>query len=456
MAIDCGIDIGTTNLKVVLVDDEGRVVYVRAVPSPRVHDGSGIVTDAVALVSQIEDMILDGWRQVGHGAPLRSITTTGVGEDGIGIRADLTPTGFSIPWFDRRAGDELSGFQRLGGAADRIGISIASDRTLVKWAWLRRHRPDELDKASNWIALTDYPAVVWSGAPFMSISLAPRTACFDIERREWVESLLEAVGAPRMPPILAAGAVVGTMRPGRLVSEGAASSRTVVAAGGHAHPVAASVFKRSDATCIVDSSGTANLLYGELASGSIMMRHPDVALSIPPGGQARLACIGAIELNAALAAGQQLGAAFWSYLAHPTLPHEPARTVAGLKEVGVNPRGLRRSLERGTLEARRLLVAMIDMGVPQGSIWSSGGWSRSRGFAELRASIFGQPLRVTDNMELTAIGAALFGAEAAGASAENPIRPESIMIIDPVARWMTTYDELFSMLHEGGTSGLVS
>lgn len=451
MAIDCGIDIGTTNLKVVLVDDEGSVVHMRAVPSPRVHDGIGSVTDAAALVSLIEDMIVEGWRQTRYGEPLRSITTAGVGEDGIGIRSDLTPTGFAIPWFDRRTEDPFSGLKGLGDVSDRTGIAIASDRTIAKWAWLRRNRPNELDDAASWIALTDYPAVFWSGSPFMSVSLAPRTACFDVHRREWVEPLLQAAGAPRMPPVLPAGTAVGTMRKGRLLAEGAASPGTVVAAGGHDHPVAASVFRRMDPACIVDSIGTANLLYGEMAPKAGTARHPGIALSIPPTGQARLACLGVLELSGALAAGQQLGSAFWSYLAHPTLPGEPPRTVAELEEAGVSPRALRRSLERVTLEARRLLAAMHDMGVPRASIYASGGWSRSRGFTELRASILGQPLHVVDDMELTAIGAALFGAEAAGAAAAKPVGPPDIKTIDPVARWMPAYDRIFSMIHEHAT-----
>ena len=50
LAIDCGIDIGSTNLKVVMVGDDGRVLYTRSIPAPRVSDGVGLVTDAFGLV----------------------------------------------------------------------------------------------------------------------------------------------------------------------------------------------------------------------------------------------------------------------------------------------------------------------------------------------------------------------------------------------------------------------
>lgn len=452
MAIDCGIDIGSTNVKVVLVEESGQVVYARSVPTPRETDGIGSVTNAITLLALLEDMIIEGWQQCGGGKPLRSIATAGVGEDGLCVDSDLRPVGPAIPWFDRRPDSELSRLQGLGDHSGRTGIAIATDRTIAKWAWLRRHRPCELKEAAYWIALTDYPAVFWSGVPFMSVSLAPRTACFDLWERGWVQPLLEAVGAPPLSPVMPAGTAGGTMCRGRLMEAGAASSRTVVAAGGHDHPVAASVFRRLDATGLVDSLGTANLLYGEMPAGAQPELHPDLAFSIPPAGGPRLACLGVLELSAAVSVAQQQGSAFWSFLAHPHLPGEPPLTVHELGEVGVSPRGLRRALERVTLRARHLLASMHEVGVPQGPIYASGGWSRSRGFAELRASIFGQPLHVVDDLELTAIGAALYGAEAAGAAAAMPFRPSDVRIIDPVARWTSAYDRLFMTLREHAIS----
>lgn len=456
MAIDCGIDIGSTNLKVVLIDDEGNMVHASTVPSPRVHDGIGPVTDAAALVSLLEDMIIEGWRRNGRGEALRSITTAGVGEDGLGLRPDLSPAGPSIPWFDRRAEGELPQLHRLGDVTDRTGISIAADRTIAKWAWLRRHRPHELDGAAYWVALTDYPAVAWTGCPFMSISLAPRTACFDVLSRQWVAQLLDAVGAPRLPAIMSAGMPVGAVRRGRLRESGAASARTVVAAGGHDHPIAASVFRRIEADGFVDSLGTANLLYGEIAAASCVARHSDLAISIPPGGGPQLACLGVLELGAVLSPAQRQGSAFWSFLAHPTLPGEPPRAAEDLGEVGVCPRAIRRNLERAAFGARLRIDAMREAGVPKGKIYTSGGWARSRSFIELRASIFGQPVHAVDDREMTAAGAALFGAEAAGAMGVVPLRAADIKVIDPVPAWVPAYDRVFSLISGNAIAGFLS
>jgi xylulokinase len=441
--LDCGIDIGTTNLKVVLIDGDGRAVAGRSIPTPRLFDGVGPVTDATALVCLLEELIIDAWRDHGRGQPLRSITAAGIGEDGIGIGADLRPTGLAIPWFDRRAEPMIAALRALGDRSHRTGIAIASDRTVAKWAWLREHRPHDLDEAAFWVALADYPAVWWSGKPFMSLSLAPRTACFDILRRDWEEPLLEAVGAPRLPAVMAAGTALGSVRNGPLLQSGCATAGTIVAVGGHDHPVAASVFMRNAPNGIVDSLGTANLLYGELDPRDRLPDRNGLALSLPPAGGDRLACLGVIELASALALEQQDEAAFRSFLAHPRLPGDPPGDIGALAERGSGPSASRRSLERVTLEARALLAAMQRAGVDGAQMYTSGGWSRSRGFIELRASIFGRPIHAVDALEMTAIGAALFGAMAAGGDVPNTLGAADITTIDPVTDWVRRYDALF-------------
>ena len=55
----CGIDIGTTNLKVALFDGENRLVWLRSEATPRSRDEIGTVTDATALVGLIGAMVAD-------------------------------------------------------------------------------------------------------------------------------------------------------------------------------------------------------------------------------------------------------------------------------------------------------------------------------------------------------------------------------------------------------------
>jgi sugar (pentulose or hexulose) kinase len=69
--------------------------------------------------------------------------------------------------------------------------------------------------------------------------------------------------APILPPVVPAGTVPGSGRNGPLRKSGAASAATVVVAGGHDLPMAAATIRRLHLEALVDSMGTANLVYGE-------------------------------------------------------------------------------------------------------------------------------------------------------------------------------------------------
>jgi xylulokinase len=182
-ALSCGVDIGSTNVKVTLVDECGHAIWTKAVSTPRVPDEGGVATNALELIAMIEEMIVAGWRLHGRSVPLRAIAAAGVGEDGVGVRADLTPTGLALPWFDERAAPQANGLQGTSHYAAQAGLAIDYSRTAAKWLWLRQNRPADLLSAAFWVALTDYPAVAWTGRAFMSETLAARTACYDVYER---------------------------------------------------------------------------------------------------------------------------------------------------------------------------------------------------------------------------------------------------------------------------------
>ena len=439
--LTCGIDIGSTNVKVVLADEDGRAVHTAAVPTPRVSDGIGPTTDAAALVTLLETMIVAGWREVGRGVPLLAIAAAGVGEDGLGVDADLRPTGLSLPWFDARAVAEAEELRGAEAATPRTGIAVGPDRTAAKWLWLRRRRPEELRAARQWIALTDYPAAWWSGTPFMSGTLAPRTACYDVYARRWIDGLLEAADAPPIPGLLAAGRPVGTMRPGPLTQSGAASAATLLVTGGHDHPVAAAAIRRIAPTARVDSMGTANLMYGEASGPPAPYLDPFMAFSVPTSGAPGLACLGVMELSVALADVRGDGADLHRMLEGARLPGEPMAAAHALGED--HETAIRFALERATLHARRMLAAMDAAGAPAGPLYATGGWSRSHAFLELRASVFGQPVHVIDEPELTAVGAAFLACEAARGVAPRLNAIRRLRTVEPVAAWVPAYDAVY-------------
>jgi len=438
--LHCGIDIGSTNLKVVLLDEDGRVAFSRAVPAPRVADGTAIATDAPALVAELEALIIEGWRSCGHRAPLRSISTAGVGEDGVCVTKGLRPTGLAIPWFDLRAREEAALLQSVKEALSNTGIAVAADRTAAKWLWLSRHRPSEFQDAAHWITLTDFPLVHWSGRPFMSLSLAPRTGCYDVFARRWLDEMLAAAHAPPLPPLIPAGGVVGGMAKGPLRDSGAASADTLLVAGGHDHPMAAVVLRALAAEARVDSVGTANLVYGETSALFEAQATPELSFSLPPQGMLGVSCLGVMEFSNHMQPVRKDEAVFQAALRRPRFAGIPG--AIDDSEEGA----IRRAFEAISLRARLMFDAMADLGVPDRPIYMTGGWSRSTALAELRATIFGEAVHTVGHVELVAASAALLAAEAATGQAlplSHLVQPRQI---DPVPAWLRAYEDMRATL----------
>ncbi|MBD8554435.1 hypothetical protein IFT84_07820 [Rhizobium sp. CFBP 8762] len=426
----CGVDIGSTNLKVAIVDAAGFVVWTKAVPTPRMSQDRNATVDAGELLRTIEDLMIEGWRVSCAGLPLQAITTTGVGEDGIFINRTLTPLGPAIAWYDRRAFSEAAEIRASAAATPLAGMEMDDTRTGAKWLWLSRHQPDLFTSAYKWVALTDYPCVVWSGEPFMSESLASRTGCYDVAKRMWIADLLALCGSPALPPVRHAGDCVGTMRTGRLTAAGVASPRTLLVAGGHDHPVAAALIQRIDPSARVDSIGTANVIYGETSSFDLDRFDPYLAFMVPVRAAAGLACLGVYEFSSAVQALQSKGTDIRATLALSRIPGEPMSHLTNARSV----------LEMAGMTARRMFDHMRLAGVPDGDIYATGGWSRSRSLLELRASIFGEPIKVLSLDEPAVVGAALLAAEALPQGV-NFLSAITTHTADPDPRWAEIYEQ---------------
>jgi len=424
--IACGLDIGSTNVKAVLCGEDGRTLWVKSVPTPRRSDGVGIASDAAALVTLLEELIIEGWQAVGAKAPIAAIAAAGVGEDGVCVDETLAPLGLAIPWFDKRALAEVERF-RAGFAFTRVDFHT----TAATWMWMRRHRPEELGRGRPWITLADYASSLWCGAPFICETLAARTGCYDLANRCWSAAALEFAESPPLARVLKTGEIAGTAGKGPLMAAGAVSPATLIVAGGHDHPIASSAILRLDARARIDSLGTANAIYGETRAANPTI-HDSLETTIPAMCGPGLAVVGVTEFTARLKEAFALEKVR-ELLALPRLPGKPAG------EGDDEPSRIRRLLEEMSLRGRGFLDRFDRAGVPRGPIHATGGWARSTALMELRASMFREPITVVDEPELVGLGAALLALEAATGRVSAFTPSQGMHVVDPLGRWAEAY-----------------
>lgn len=438
--IACGIDIGTTNLKVVLVDAGERVLAQLARPTPRVEENGAPVTDPGELLAIIETMVIAAWRQSGATEPMAAISTAGVGEDGFLVDAGLRPLTRAIPWFDRLAAAEADELEASHSAQARTGLTFEPTRTAPKWLWLSRNRPRL--QGATWIALTDYPIATWSGTPFISETLAARTACYDITGRAWIDELLSASCAPALPPVLPGAAVVGRMRSEALLASGAVTGDTVLVAAGHDHPVAASFIRRHAADAIVDSLGTAELVYAETRRYDPLPRtglvHSPAILK--SDGQALtyvFELARTIQPISDLPGAQELLDAAANAPGLP--PNDPwlptdraiAELPARLETSSCDRLAIVRSVLEGCAFVTRSVIDEMRLaGDIDGPLYCSGGRSRSDAWMKFRANAIGAPVHRVAEDEQAALGAAFIALSAIVPGGWEPA-PSSIARFQP-------------------------
>lgn len=401
-----GADLGSTNVKVLLTDGAGTVLARASRPTPR----SGMHTDADALVDTLEELILDCADQAGP-LRLRAVCVAGVGEDGI-LHAEGRPLGPALSWFDpsrQAVRDRLTALRRPDDRA-RYGVELDPARTLAAWALLT---PAEVSAATGWVACTDYPALRWTRRAVMSSSIAARTGAWLLDQGAWDPHRIDPfLPYQLLPPVVPAGTLVGELRSVRL--SGLLGSDAVVVAGGHDHPVAASVIHRQHPGAPLDSMGTAEVIVRTIDAGP-PPSGVDQAPAILGTGRTAFTVL-ELHRNMSWLRRAGLGGHVDAVLAGnhaPALPRSPIFIPGG--EGGEDPAWA--SAADALPDDARAAAAVWQLAAagaaalrhlaPEADVmYAAGGWTRAPGWMRLKTSAAAVPYRVPAEPELTALGAA--------------------------------------------------
>jgi sugar (pentulose or hexulose) kinase len=418
-----GIDIGSTNLKVAALNDEGSMVACSRRPTTR-GEGSPCV-DAAGLFDLLEEMILEA---CANRFAITALCVAGVGEDGVLVDETMTPLAPALAWFDpRRVAlfDELAA--TLPPASD-IGVATDPTRTLVGWAFARRQ--PEATHAHHWLALTDFAASRWSGRPFLSDTLAARTAAWRITDRTWIHDRVEAtLGAvDLLPDVVATGHVVGPLRSTRLHAAGVIAPDAVVVAGGHDHPIGGWGVDLLHPGAILDSMGTAEVVVAQSPSRHIVRRdHVDLAPGIRNDGTTLLR-VDELARNIEWASRDtEVGATLRRLISGAQRPNDYLFSKIFLPGAagGGTPRYADDAPTDPLSRASAVLGALAALGgesvravaaltTPAAPVYAAGGWARSRGWVEAKEAVTGTVVNTIAQPEVTAVGAALLAATATG------------------------------------------
>ncbi len=493
-----GVDAGTSVIKAVAFDLEGRQLDLAAVPNAYREFPGGAVEqdmartwDDMALVVRQLGAKIDGLAQ-----RTAALAITGQGDGTWLIDSAGAPVAPAWLWLDSRAGAIVEELDRSGARAEiyrYTGCGLNACVQAAHLVWLKRHAPELLDRAATAFHCKDWLYFNLTGERTTDPSEGTFTFG-DFRTRRYVGAILEALDIAEfrhlLPPMLdgtevthpltADAARATDLLAGTPVCLGFLDVICSGLGGGVYEP------GRAVGCSIVGSTGM-HMRWLEHADQVELAAEPTgYTMAFPvPGSVAQMQSNMAATLNidwivdcareaaavlghevgrkAALAAldGRVLEARAAAALFHPYI-HEAGERgpfvdrAARAMFTGLSTRtgfiDLVRSVYEGlALAARDCYLAM---GVLPDEVRIAGGAARSRAFKTILASVLDVPIRETTREESGAAGAAMMAAVAIGAVAdmagavESWVEPSLGDCIAPDPALVDAYAELFTLYRQ--------
>ncbi|MDT4985190.1 MAG: hypothetical protein QOF95_2680, partial [Pseudonocardiales bacterium] len=260
-----GVDLGTTDTKVVLSTPDGVTVGFARRPTSWTHSADGRQTTtgetlAAGVLATIRDALDSVRDRTGRSCRVVGVGIAGLAESGVVLDPHGRETSPVIAWFDERGETELKALDPafLAEFPRRTGLPVGSQWTLPKLLWLRGAGLD-LGAGSRWLNVPEFVAWTLCGEQISEPSLASRTGLFDQATGEpWGEALAAlGVAGGFLPDTVPAGQAAGRITHCSTAPE---LDGAVVTVAGHDHPVAAVGAGAVGPEDLFDSCGTAEVL----------------------------------------------------------------------------------------------------------------------------------------------------------------------------------------------------
>ena len=478
MAALLGIDLGTSAVKAVVVDEEGRVLGtgtreipmevpepLRAEQDPETWWSNTVMAVRAAL----------------HVAGVREVSAIGLGghmHGGVLLDASHRPVGPAITWADQRSAalipeiEETVGIQtflRVAGTRPAAGFMAST------LAWLQRYDPGQLQAAAACILPKDYLRLRLTGLVASDVSDASATALFDITARRWSAELCRTLGLPEaiLPELLESADVAGPLTRAAADELGLEAGIPVVAGSADqpAQAVANGLLDRGDGSVTLGTGGQiicATASPSTDAKGRIHTfchavpgRWYQLGATLSAGLSLRWLRdrlrLGADNpyanldrLSADVAPGAD-GLTFLPYLVGERSPIMDPRATGAF--VGLTLHHRRAHLARAVLEGvacslRATRDAILDAGGTCDTWLGTGNGLASPLWRSIVADVFGEPIAYVDAPERTGVGAALIGGIGAGVyagyeEASEAARPP-LRAADPDPGRAARYEEVYA------------
>ena len=459
------VDIGTTATKALVVDEQGRVTASCTIEYPLLTPQPG---HAEQEPEELFGAVIRGIRSVVEQAGLttervRCVSFSSAMHSLIAVDRELRPLTRCITWADQRAAAMAERMQQDGRAAalyKETGTPVQPMSPLVKLAWMKEHQPELHGSAACWLGIKEYVFAKLFGKLVIDYSVASATGLFHLHNLDWHAEALAAAGvtASQLPQPVPTTYVLTGMAD-RYVAETGLAAQTpfvVGASDGVLANLGTGAIEPGVTAVTIGTSGAirtavsepvtdpAGKLFcyaltdklwiagGAVNNGGIALRWARDRLFAAEAEAARSAGAEPYERLIELASTAPPGAGGLLFLPLLTGERAPywdghARGVFfGLSLQHENRHMLRAVMEGIVLQIHAVQSLLEHTYGKASEVRVSGGFARSAFWRQMLCDALGAPVRLTQTVESSGLGAAWLGLHAIGAEPD----------ISGIGRWI--------------------
>lgn len=448
-----GIDLGTSSVKVIVVDaGAGHVLGAASSGYPLSHPEPGAAEqDPADWWRATVTAVRQAMSGAGSECAIHAIGLSGQMHGTVLLDRQGEPVAPAIIWSDLRSATSAAAITSAVGRdrlLDIAGSPVAAGFQAATIHWLRQARPDLWARTVKVLLPKDYLRFRLTGVYATDPSDATATLLLDAHTRQWSSVLLNAAGVDlaQLPTIFPSSAVTGELandaarelglRPGIPVAGGAGDAAAAAVGAGVVDPSFLLLTLSSGAQALapaitsdIDSRGRIHTFCSAFEPGNGRAGWNLMGATMSAGLALRWLRQGLFQLTneeafadldaaASVPAGSN-GLIFLPYLTGERTPHMNPNARGMF--IGLSPEHGRAELTRAVLEgvAMALYDAFLvvrEIGANPERIVLAGGGSRSRLWRQIIADLFGLPLAPLAIDEQSAYGAAILATSVMGGS----------------------------------------
>ncbi|WP_053218508.1 xylulokinase [Virgibacillus senegalensis] len=213
-----GVDLGTSAVKILLVDQQGNVAHEVSKSYPLIQEKTGYSEQEPEVwVDQTAAGLSDLLQETGISPEeVEGISFSGQMHGLVLLDEKNRVLRPAILWNDTRTTEQCKSIYRQVGEEKLLSLTknpALEGFTLPKLLWVKQNEPDIYQRAHKFVLPKDYLRYKMTGELHMEYSDAAGTLLLNISEKQWSPEICEAVGidVDLCPPLVESHAEIGTI-----------------------------------------------------------------------------------------------------------------------------------------------------------------------------------------------------------------------------------------------------